>query len=196
MFGSEIIRTMIRPFLVFVALMVGVSALLQDTLFVYKLAGSHAHWAIILLGLPILIGIVLRYLGTAQPLLIIIAGAVASTVGMYFLYKTYFWAQAPTLMNGLFLCAVIAGGAHLPYSRGPIERFFYRIQSVLKSQKKKPRSKTKTTSKTTTKTKKPKQPSILKVIFAHENTIPMIEMTVGIASLVLSVYSIAFMGKG
>lgn len=190
MFDSEIIRTMIRPYLVFVALMVGVSALLQDTLFVYKLAGAYTHWAILLLLLPIVIGILLRYLETEQPLLIIIAASITSTVSMYFLYKTYFWAQAPTLLNALFLCVVIAGGAHLPYSRGPIERFFGIILSVIKPQKKKPQNKAKTAT-----AKKPKANN-LNPAPARGNVVPVIEMSVGIVSLGLSVYSIAFMGKG
>jgi len=193
MFGSDVVRTMIRPFIVFVVLMVGISALLQDTLFVYKLADSYTHWAIILLALPITIGIVLRYLETEQALFIILAGAATSTVSMYFLYKTYFWAQAPTVLNALFFFAVIAGGAHLPYARGPIERFFGVILSVFKTQKKKPRNtnKTATAKKPAQKQSNPGNPA-----YARGGLVPVIEMSVGVASLALSVYSIAFMGKG
>ena len=191
MFDSEVFRTMIRPFLVFVALMVGVSALLQDSLFIYKLVDSYTHWAVILLGLPILIGILLRYLETKQALLIILAAAAVSTLSMYYLYKTYFWAEAPTLLNALFLFAVIAGGAHLPYSRGPIAKLFSPLFSALKTQKKKPQNKKKIE-----KSKQQNIPNTSQPTYSRGTTIPMIEMTVGIASLVLSVYSIAFMGKG
>lgn len=191
MFGSEVVRTIIQPYLVFVILMVGISALLQDTLFIYKLADSYSHWAIILLALPITIGTVLRYLETEQALFVILAGAATSTVSMYFLYKTYFWAQAPTVLNALFFFAVIAGGAHLPYARGPIERFFGVILSVFKTQKKKPRNtKTTTVKKPTQKHANPVNPT-----YARAGLVPVIEMSVGVASLALSVYSIAFMGK-
>ena len=190
MLGSEVIRTMIRPFIVFVALMVGVSALLQDSLIIYKLVDSYTHWAVILLGLPILIGILLRYLETKLPLLIILGASAISTLSMYYLYKTYFWAEAPTLMNALFLFAVIAGGAHLPYSRGPIAKLFSPLFSALKTQKKVvPNKKKVPTAKKTNTTNVPPP------AYSRGTAIPMIEMTVGIASLVLSVYSIAFMGK-
>lgn len=191
MLGSELIRYVILPFIVFVALMVGVSALLQDSLVIYKLAGDYVHWAIILLVLPILTGLVLRYLETEMSLLVILLGSVTSTASMYFLYKTYFWAQAPTIWNAVFLCAVIAGGAHLPYSRGPIEKFFGALLAIVKPQKKK---KSKTKNKAVTSANQ-KQPGSVPVA-ARGGLIPLIEMCVGIVSIGLSVYSIAFMGNG
>lgn len=191
MFDSESIKTMIRPLLIFVVLMVGVTALLQKTLFLFKLGGAYTHWAMILLVLPILLGLYLRRMEEEEPLLIILIGSLLSTIALYFLYTNYFWAQAPSFLNSLFLFVVVAGCAHMPFSQLPIENFLARIQQVAKNQKKARRSSGK--GKKTTRSKK--QPSLLKVIFSHENTIPLIEMSVGIVSLILSVYSIAFMGK-
>lgn len=190
MFDSESIKTMIRPLLIFSALMVGITAILQETLFLVKLGGAYTHWAVILLVLPILLGLLLRHREEEEPLAIILAGSLLSTIVLYFLYKHYFWAQAPTILNSLFLFVVIAGCAHMPFSQLPIENFVARIQQIIKNQKKSRRNSSK--GKTG---KSKKQSSLLKEIFAHENTIPLIEMSVGIVSLLLSVYSITFMGQ-
>ena len=192
MLDSESIKTMFRPLLIFVVLMVGVTALLQKTLILFKLGGAYTHWAVILLVLPVLIGLLLSRMETEEPLFIVIAGALLSTIALYFLYKHYFWAQAPKLLNGLFFFAVVAGCAHIPFSQQIIERFLDRIEQIRKARRKARRA-SKSNSKTS-RTKK--EPSMLTVIFSHENTIPLIEMSVGIISLLLSVYSIAFMGKG
>ena len=191
MYDTESIKIMLRDLCIFVAVMVGVTAILQKSLFLFKSGGAYMHWAVILLVLPILLGLLLRRLETEEPLIIIVAGSLLSTIALYFLYKHHFWAQAPTFLNSLFLFVVVAGCAHMPFSQLPIENFVNRIQLVIKNQKKARRSNGK--GKKTTRTKQ--QPSLLKVIFAHENTIPLIEMSVGIVSLLLSVYSIAFMGK-
>jgi len=189
MYDTETIKTMIRDLVIFIILMVGVSALLQQTLFLFKIGGAYTHWAVILLVLPVLLGLLLRHLETEEPLLVIIGGALLSTIALYFLYKNYFWAQAPTFLNSLFLFGVVAGCAHMPFAQLPIENFISRIQNTIKNQKRSRRSKTKSS-------RAKKQPSLLKIIFSHENAIPIIEMSVGIVSLLLSVYSIAFMGQG
>ncbi|MDH5547467.1 MAG: hypothetical protein OEZ43_17950 [Gammaproteobacteria bacterium] len=180
--GSELFRYTVLPFVIFVLLMVGVSAGLQQTLLIYKLGGAYTHWAVILLGLPVLIGLLLRILETSQPLVVTFLAAVASTGALYFLYKTYFWAQAPSILNALFFFVVIVGGAHLPYSRGPIERFFGALVYMIRPTPKK-------------RTRAPAKKVAAGNTGASSSMIPMIEMTVGIASLALSVYSIAFMGK-
>lgn len=190
MLDSETIKTMFRPTVIFVVLMVGVTAILQKTLIVFKLGGAYTHWAIILLVLPILIGLLLRRLEEEEPLAIVITGALLSTISLYFLYKNYFWAQAPTFLNGLFFFAVTAGCAHMPFSQAPIERFMARIEQIKKSRKKARRANKGKSN------RGKKEPSMLTIIFSNENTIPLIEMSVGIVSLLLSVYSIAFMGKG
>ncbi|MDH5409634.1 MAG: hypothetical protein OEY00_13565 [Gammaproteobacteria bacterium] len=194
MFTSDMFRTMILPFLVFVLLMVGLTALFQHTLFIYKLAGSYIHWAVILLILPILLGMLLRVMGTENPLIIVLSASLVSAWCLFYLYKFYFWAQAPTFVNGLFLFAVVAGCAHLPYSRGPVERFIDRIQLLIKDRKKRRRNRGRSGSPRVANSRR--EPSIVQSLFNQENVIPLIEMTVGLASLFLSVYSIAFMGKG
>ena len=193
MFDSETIKTMIRPTLIFVILMVGVTAILQKTLILFKLGGAYTHWAVILLVMPILIGLMLRQQEREDHLVTILVSSLLSTIALYFLYKNYFWAQPPTLLNGLFFFAVTAGCAHMPFSLRPIERFMDRIEQFKKNRKKARRS---PKGKKANKGKAKKEASILTAIFSHENTIPLIEMSVGIVSLVLSVYSIAFMGKG
>ena len=191
MLDSELFRTTIRPFLVFVFLMVGISALLQDSLFIYKLADAYTHWAIILLGLPLLIGILLRLLETKQPLLVTLAGAAVSTFVLYYLYKHHFWAEAPTLLNALFLFAVIVGGAHLPYSRGPIAKLFSPLFSRSKV-KGKPTNKGKSATSVNKKSSSRPVPQH----YSRGTAVTVIEFSMGIASLMLSVYSIVFMGKG
>lgn len=197
MIGLETIKTMLRPISIFVILMVGVTAILQHTLILFKLAGAYTHWAVILLILPILIGLLLRRGDEGEPMIIVIAGALISTIALYLLYKNYFWAQAPSFLNSLFFFAVIAGCSHMPFSQAPVTRFLERIEQFKKNRKKARRAnKSKKGPVSKTKNNRSKnEPSLLKTIFANENTIPMIEMSVGIVSLLLSVYSIVFMGQ-
>ena len=55
MFDSESIKTIFRPLLVFVDLMVGMTTVLQKTLILFKLGGAYTYWAVILLSLPVLV---------------------------------------------------------------------------------------------------------------------------------------------
>jgi hypothetical protein len=179
--------------LAFFIIITGATYYLQSSLLVVKLYGSYAHWAVVLLALPILAGIAQRLLSITYPIYSTLAGAIASAAVLYPFYSTRFWAQAPSITVILVYVLIITGIGFM--ATQPLKTVFmmafrmgrFSMPSVsLGSGKKK---------------KKPARKADMSATQrlqagGHGNFVAMMELLVGFASLALSIFSIFFLGRG
>ncbi|MDC0229672.1 hypothetical protein OAK48_01740 [Deltaproteobacteria bacterium] len=106
--SDKIIR-FIFGILVFSALISGGTYYLQSSLVLLKAFGLFAHWAAILILLPVLSGLVQHLIAPPARLLVPILGALASTIILYPLYAEHFWAIPPSITDTIVFTLAIAG---------------------------------------------------------------------------------------
>ena len=95
--------------LVFSALISGGTYYLQSSLILLKAFGLFAHWAAILILLPVLSGLLQHLIAPPARLLVPILGALASSIVLYPLYAERFWAIPPSITDTIFITLAIAG---------------------------------------------------------------------------------------
>ena len=95
--------------IVFSALISGGTYYLQSSLILLKAFGLFAHWAAILILLPVLSGLVQHLIAPPARLLVPILGALASSIILYPLYANRFWAIPPSITDTIFFTLAIAG---------------------------------------------------------------------------------------
>jgi hypothetical protein len=180
--------------LVYFVIITGLTYYFQSSLLVVKLYGSYAHWAVVLLALPILAGIAQRLLRITYPIATTLAGAIASAVVLYPMYSERFWAQAPSVTVTLVYVLIITGIGFM--ATQPLKTVFlmafrkgrFSLPSVSLGsgggKKRKPARKA--------------DMSATQRLQAggHGNFVAMMELLVGFASLALSIFSIFFLGRG
>ena len=95
--------------IVFSALISGGTYYLQSSLTLLKAFGLFAHWAAILILLPVLSGLIQHLIAPPARLLVPILGALASSIILYPLYAERFWAIPPSITDTIFFTLAIAG---------------------------------------------------------------------------------------
>jgi len=95
--------------IVFSALISGGTYYLQSSLILLKAFGLFAHWAAILILLPVLSGLVQHLIVPPARLLVPILGALASSIILYPLYAERFWAIPPSITDTIVFTLAIAG---------------------------------------------------------------------------------------
>jgi len=95
--------------IVFSALISGGTYYLQSSLILLKSFGLFAHWATILILLPVLSGLIQHLIGPPARLLVPILGALMSSIILYPLYADRFWAIPPSITDTIFFTLAVAG---------------------------------------------------------------------------------------
>ena len=95
--------------IVFSALISGGTYYLQSSLTLLKAFGLFAHWASILILLPVLSGLIQQLIAPPARLLVPILGALVSSIILYPLYAEHFWATPPSITDTIFFTLAIAG---------------------------------------------------------------------------------------
>ena len=95
--------------IVFSTLMSGGTYYLQSSLTLLKAFGLFAHWAAILILLPVLSGLIQHLIAPPARLLVPILGALVSSITLYPLYAERFWAIPPSTTDTIFFTLAIAG---------------------------------------------------------------------------------------
>ena len=95
--------------IVFSALISGGTYYLQSSLTLLKAFGLFAHWAAILILLPVLSGLIQHLIEPPARLLVPILGALVSSIILYPLYAEHFWAIPPSITDTIFFTLAIAG---------------------------------------------------------------------------------------
>lgn len=195
--SSLILDTLIGA-VIFFAIVSGGTYYIQSSLIVFKAYGAYNHWAVVLIGVPVLAGLAVRQARIAYPLFSTLLGALASAALLYPLYGNL-WAVPPTVTDVLIYVAVILGIGFI--ATQPLRTTFmiafkigrFSVPSFKSGQ-----------GKNTTKSAKGKKP-VQKTAMtntqrlqtsAHGNYIAMLELVVGLTSLGLSIFSVFFLGGG
>ena len=95
--------------IVFSALISGGTYYLQSSLILLKTFSLFAHWAVILILLPVLSGLVQHLIAPPARLLVPILGALVSSITLYPLYAEHFWAIPPSITDTIVFTLAIAG---------------------------------------------------------------------------------------
>ena len=106
--SDKIIR-FIFGIIIFTALVSGGTYYLQSSLFLLKAFGLFAHWAAILILLPVLSGLIQHLIEPPARLLVPIFGALVSSIILYPIYAERFWAIPPSITDTIFFTLAIAG---------------------------------------------------------------------------------------
>ena len=94
---------------VFTALVSGGTYYLQSSLFLLKSMGLLAHWAAILILLPVLSGLIQHLISPPAKLVVAVLGALASSLILYPIYAERFWAIPPSITDMIVFTLAIAG---------------------------------------------------------------------------------------
>ena len=95
--------------IVFCALISGGTYYLQSSLILLKAFGLFAHWAAILILLPVLSGLIQHLIAPPARLLVPVLGALVSSIILYPLYAERFWAIPPSITDMIIFTLAIAG---------------------------------------------------------------------------------------
>ena len=106
--SDKIIR-FIFGIIVFSALVSGGTYYLQSSLLILQVMGLYAHWAVILILLPALSGLVQHLIVPPARLIVALLGSLASTTILYPLYAERFWAIPPSTTDTIVYTLTIAG---------------------------------------------------------------------------------------
>ncbi|PTY35709.1 hypothetical protein BGP77_08670 [Saccharospirillum sp. MSK14-1] len=168
---------------------------LQDTLFVFIQFNSYAHWAAVLIGLPILMGLIQRLIKIVYPLFSTLIGTFISAAVLYPLYGSRFWAEPPQLLDMLIYILIVSGIGFL--ASQPLRTTFLAAFRIKRSSPSKPAKTSKPAAKSApkkidgTRTQRVSRPAS-----SDRSVVALIELSVGLISLALSIFSIFFLGSG
>lgn len=197
----------LRGALMFTVVVAGTTYYLQNSLIVYKKYGSYTHWTIVLMAVPLLAGLLMRLARTHYPLLSSLVGAAASAALLYPQYKT-FWAVPPTSTHLAVYIVIVLGFGFI--ATQPLRTTFmiaFRLGRfampafVVSGTNSSSRQSARSASLRATTSQKPSQKASLSktqrlAASGNGNMIALLELMVGVTSLVLSVVSIFFLGRG
>lgn len=197
--SSQLLNSL-RGALMFTIIVAGITYYLQSSLALYKHYGSHIHWSVVLVALPLLAGLLLRLLRVAHPLLSVAVGACAATALLYPAYKG-FWALPPKPSDVAIYLAIVLGLGYI--ATQPLSTTFmaafrigrFAVPSFSAKESKGARSPSRQ-AKTTGERKGSLSKTQRLQASGRGNSIAMLELAVGIASLALSIFSIFFLGRG
>lgn len=204
----------IKPFalglLVYLLIVAGGTYLLQDTLILHKSFDSNTHWAGVLIGLPLIAGLTLKFMKVPASLVIIILGALLSAGIIYPFYgidsfwyegQQRFWGEPPSLSDMAIYTVIVLGISYM--ANQPLKATFMMAFSLFKrggdggkpAAKPAAKAAAKSTSKPASSRSKMSQTQRIRTR-QHGDVVALVELLVGLVSLVLSVFSIFFLGQG
>lgn len=168
---------------------------LQDTLFVFIQFNSYAHWAVVLIGLPILMGLIQRLIKIVYPLFSTLLGTLISAAVLYPLYGSRFWAEPPQLLDMLIYILIVSGIGFL--ASQPLRTTFLAAFRIKPSPSAKPAKTSKPAAKSAPKkVDGSRTQRISRPASSDRSVVALIELSVGLISLALSIFSIFFLGSG
>lgn len=181
--------------LVFFVFVAGLTYYLQSSLILVKQYDAYTHWAVVLMGLPILAGVIQRLLRITYPMFTTLAGAIGAAAILYPQYQK-FWAVPPTTMDMLIYLVIITGIGFIAsqplkttfmmaFRRGKFSMPGFSMGDSGGKAKKKPARKA-----DMSKTQR------MQVHDGRGNMVAMVELLVGFSSLALSIFSIFFLSQG
>lgn len=101
---------------------------LQKTLLLVREAGHLFHWGVILLALPLAAGTLLRAMMVPFRIFALLTGTLLATAALFELYRTQFWAEPPGYMELSFYFLAVAGLSHVTaYPVSDTFRVFWRF---------------------------------------------------------------------
>ena len=177
---------------IFFAIVSGSTYYLQSSLVVYKGHGAHAHWATVLIAVPLVAGLLMRLARIIFPLISSILGAAASAALLYPLYNI-FWAEPPTMIDLAIYVTVVLGIGFI--STQPLRTTFMVAFRIGRFSLPKLKAQPKSQSKSQPKSKASMSNTQRLQASDHGNVIAMMELFVGLTSLALSIFSIFFLGR-
>lgn len=200
----DTIKPLALGLLVFIVIVAGGTYILQDTLILRLSFDSNTHWAGVLIGLPLIAGLVLKFMNTPMTWLIIILGALISAGVIYPFYgidnfwyegQQRFWGEPPSLADMAIYTVIIMGISYM--STQPLKATFSMAFSLfLRKGDKKAKPAAKPASKPSASSRKSMSQTQRIRTRQHGDIVALIELLVGVVSLVLSVFSIFFLGQG
>jgi len=131
--SDKIIRFIFGVF-IFSSLVSGGTYYLQSSLFLLKAFGLFAHWAAILIFLPLISGLVQHLIQSPARLLVAILSSLASSVILYPLYAGRFWAIPPSFTDVIFFSLAVAG-IGFTSSINPLDRHVKQRRAIKNSKK-------------------------------------------------------------
>jgi len=203
------IITAILGLIIFIVINAGTTYWLQDSLYIVKQYGAYPHWTLILMALPFFSGILMFIAKVPYRIVLIPIGAVISASILFPAYSNKFWAEPPHLFFAFVYAAIVAGMALIPNQR-PLQQardiwfliYDKLIEKFSKGKKRKRRAKKPVKPKPVVKKAKPKKragqkPLIIRFFESegYANVLETSKHLITLASLLLSVYGIMFMGK-
>ena len=183
------LRSTVTGSMVFILLVAGGTYYLQKSLIVVKHYGPYSHWAVVLIAMPALAGLVVRISRFSYPLLVAMLGACASAALLYPQYKTL-WAQPPSMTNVAMYVAIVLGIGFIatqPLTKTIMIAFRLGRYSI-------PRFSTPTVKSNGRKAEMTHSQRLQST--GHANMVAMLELLVGLSSLGLSIFSVFFLGRG
>lgn len=204
----DTIKPVALGLLVFVIIVTGGTYLLQDNLWLVKLPETfegltktnaiYIHWAVVLILLPFITGTVLKMIGTPMTWLVIILGTAATVAILYPVYSGRFWAEAPKVSYVATYCVMVMGSTY--FANQPLKTTFMMAMGLFlrRGGSSKPAAKpnAKPASKPSASSKARMSQTQRIRSREHGDIIALIELLVGVVSLVLSVFSIFVLGQG
>jgi len=168
---------------------------LQDSLILFIQFNSYVHWAAVLIGLPILMGLIQRLIKIVYPLFSTLIGTLIGAAVLYPLYGSRFWAEPPQLLDMLIYVLIVSGIGFL--ASQPLRTTFLAAFRIKRSPSAKPSKTSKPAAKNAPKkidgsrTQRVSRPA-----GSDRSVVALIELSVGLISLALSIFSIFFLGSG
>lgn len=185
-YTAYLLDTLIGAVLFF-AVVSGATYYLQSSLMIFKLYGSHAHWIAILIAVPVIAGLLMRLARIIYPLISAILGATASAALLYPLYKG-FWAEPPTIADlVIYVVAILGIGFIASQPLRSTIMIAFRLGRFSLPQRRNDKKNPPLRKATMSSTQRLQASS-------NGNIIAMLELLIGLSSLVLSIFSVFFLG--
>jgi len=192
------IKSFIRHFLIgtviYVTFVAGGTYFIQKSLVVVKHYGPYIHWAVILVALPIIAGVIHRFARINYPMLNVMCGTLISSTLLYPQYKKL-WAVPPAPTDIIIYMLIVFGIGFI--ATQPIKATFmmafhlgrYSIRQISTGSKPPTKSSKPNNNRTSANHTQP-------IYSNHGQGLALLELAIGVCSLALSVFSIFFLGQG
>lgn len=175
----------------FFLIVAGGTYFFQSTLVLVRLVNPYFHWAVLLMALPILAGLSQRYLKIVYPLSTVTFGTLASVVMLYPQYSQKFWAVPPTVLNVIVYLIIVVGIGFI--ATQPVTTVYEKAFHLGRFKRTKSRSNKKVKKKVA---RRGSNALARRLGFDNRgDMIAMMELMIGVISLVLSLFSIFFLGQ-
>ena len=193
---SRIQETLAGAFIFFVVV-TGTTYYLQSSLIIFKHYDAYTHWATVLIVTPLVAGIILRQAKLIYPLISTVLGALGSAALLYQLYKVL-WAEPPTITDLTIYFTVVLGIGYI--ATQPLRTTFMIAFRIGRFSVPTFKKRSQSTNKKKTQVRTPVRKTYMSKTqrlqsYKYGSIIAMVELLIGTTSLVLSIFSIFFLGR-